>query len=111
MPADATAPVIPGRARLKLFLILDSAFTVLAAPLALFWGMMSVMASTTTTDMAWANTYALINLSLPVAMVLCVIGGWVAYGLRRQRTAWIIILLPLLWLAASIAMMAMWPAR
>jgi hypothetical protein len=99
----------PRNPALKVFLILDSLFTLVAAPLALFWGVMSVMASTTTTNTGWADIYALVNLTLPVAMVLCLGGGWLAFALRRERVAWVVMFLPILWLVVSIAMMAAWP--
>lgn len=83
---------------------------MLAIPLAIFWGMMSVMASTTTVIAGWANAYALVNLSLPVAMLVCLIAAWVAFAARRERIAWIAMFLPLLWLFVSIAMMTAWPA-
>lgn len=96
---------------LKVILILDSIATVFLAPLALFWGMMSVMASTTTDDAAFANLYAWVNLTLPLAMVVCLIGGWIAWARRRDGLAWILIFLPLAWLIVSVAMMAAWPAN
>lgn len=111
MPADTPSAPAPARNRkLKLLLILDTAASVLLIPLALFWGLMSGMATTTTSNAAFANTYALINMTLPVAMLVCLIGGWIAFGLRREKAAWVIIFLPLVWLVASIAMMANWPA-
>lgn len=107
---SAPDPIRPPRDRtLKMLLILDSIGTLFLAPLALFWGMMSVMASTTTTNAAWANTYALVNLTLPLVMLLCLAGGWTAWAIRRNRAAWITIFLPLLWLIASLVMMAAWP--
>ena len=111
MTAASPAHARPPRSQpLKIFLILDSLFTLVAAPLALFWGMMSVMASTTTTNADWANAYALVNLTLPVAMVLCLAGAWTAFGLRRERIAWIVMFLPILWVVVSIGMMTAWPA-
>lgn len=101
----------PERSRkLKLLLILDTVASLLLSPLALFWGVMSAMSTTTTSDADFANTYVLINMTLPVAILVCLIGGWIAFALRREKSAWVIIFLPLPWLVASIAMMANWPA-
>ena len=111
LPQFDTATHRPPRSRrLKLLLILDTLGSLILIPLAIFWGMMSVMASTTTQDAAWANAYALVNLSLPVAMLVCLAGGWTAWALRKDRIAWTILLLPFLWVAASVAMMATWPS-
>ena len=111
MTAASPAHAQPPRNQtLKIFLILDSLFTLIAAPLALFWGMMSAMASTTTANADWANLYALVNLTLPLAMVLCLAGAWTAFGLRRERIAWIVMFLPILWVVVSIGMMTGWPA-
>lgn len=111
MTASAPAEIRPPRsAVLKVFLILDSLFTLVAAPLALFWGMMSVMASTTTQNAAWANAYALVNLTLPVAMVVCLVAAWVAFAMRRERIAWVVMVLPVAWLVVSVWMMATAPS-
>lgn len=111
MTAATSAAIRPPRSQaLKVFLILDSLFTVVAAPLALFWGVMSVMASTTTTNTAWADAYALVNLTLPVAMVVCLASAWIAFAVRGERIAWLIMFAPVLWLVASIIMMATWPS-
>lgn len=111
MPADTLSAPAPARSRkLKLLLILDTAASVLLIPLALFWGLMSGMSTTTTSNAAFANAYVLINLTLPVAMLVCLIAGWIAFALRQERIAWIVIFLPVLWLIASIVMMTNWPA-
>lgn len=110
MPADTLSAPAPARSRkLKLLLILDTAASALLIPLALFWGLMSGMATTTTSNTAFANAYVLINLTLPVAMLVCLIAGWIAFALRQERIVWIVIFLPVLWLVASIVMMANWP--
>lgn len=105
---DAQSSVDSSRRRLRTWLIVDTVITVLLAPLALFWGMMSGMATTTTANAGYA--YVLVNLTLPVAMVGCLAGAWIAFAMRRRRAAWILMLLPLLWLLVSVTMMALWPA-
>ena len=103
---------IPARSPgLKRLLMLDTIGSLILIPLAAFWGVMSVMSSTTTANTAWANAYALVNLTLPVAMLLCLISGWIAWGLRRERIGWIIVFLPLLWVLVSVGMMVGWPAN
>lgn len=111
MTSSTIVPPRPRSGRLKIMLILDSLATLVLAPLALFWAMMSAMSTTTTTDMEFANTYVLVNLALPLVMVLCLIGGWIAWGLRQERAGWVIIFLPLIPFFISIAMMANWPAN
>lgn len=109
-PSPPDAPLVDKRRRgLKGVLILDTVATLILAPIALFWGMMSAMATTTTDDAAFANAYVMVNMTLPAAMVICLIGGWVAWARRRDGLVWPIILLPLIWLVVSIAMMANWP--
>jgi hypothetical protein len=36
-------------------------------------------------------------MSLPIALVLCPLLGWIAYALGWNRAGWTLILLPLLW--------------
>jgi len=109
-PPSAPAMEDKARRRQRTWLIIDTAVTVLLAPLALFWGLMSGMATTTTSNAGYANAYVLVNLTLPVAMVVCLAGAWVAFAMRHRRATWILMLLPLLWLLVSVTMMAMWPA-
>lgn len=108
---EATLPATTSRsALLKALLIADSALSLIGIPLALFWGLMSGMSTTTTTNAAFANAYVLVNLTLPLAMLLCLIGAWTAFALRRERIAWIVMVLPLAWVVVSLAMLASWPA-
>ena len=104
------SPKPPRSALLKGLLIADSIVSVIAIPLALFWGLMSGMSTTTTDDAAFANAYVLVNLTLPVALLVCLIGAWTAFALRRERVAWTLMFLPLAWVIVSVAMMANWPA-
>lgn len=110
MPEALPTAGPPRSALLKALLIADSALSLIGIPLALFWGLMSGMSTTTTDNTAFANVYALINLTLPVAMLACLIGAWIAFALRRERTAWIVMVLPLAWVIVSLGMIANWPA-
>jgi uncharacterized membrane protein YdbT with pleckstrin-like domain len=106
-----TAAARPPRdRRLKRFLILDTIGSIILIPMAAFWGVMSVMSTTTTADARWANAYALMNLSLPVAMLVCLVAAWTAWAVRRHRAGWIIALTPIAWVAVSVVMMMNWPA-
>jgi hypothetical protein len=100
----------PRSTLLKALLIADSLVSLIGAPLALFWGLMSGMSTTTTDNTAFANAYVLVNLTLPVALVVCLIGAWSAFALRRERIAWVMMFLPLAWVLVSLGMMASWPA-
>ena len=104
------SPKPPRSALLKGLLIADSVVSVISIPLALFWGLMSAMSTTTTDDAAFANAYVLVNLTLPVALLVCLIGAWTAFGFRRERVAWAVMFLPLAWVIVSVAMLANWPA-
>jgi hypothetical protein len=110
MTAALTPPRPPRSALLKALLIADSIVSLIAIPLALFWGLMSGMSTTTTEDAAFANAYVLVNLTLPIALLACLIGAWTAWALRRDGVAWVVMFLPLAWVIASIVMMANWPA-
>lgn len=108
---ETPGPAEPPRsALLKALLIADSALSLMGIPLALFWGLMSGMATTTTRHADFANAYVLVNLTLPVALLVCLIAAWTAFALRRERIAWIVMFLPLAWIAVSVGMMANWPA-
>ncbi len=108
---DAPGSAEPPRsALLKALLIAGSALSLIGIPLALFWGLMSGMSTTTTRDAGFASAYVLVNLTLPLAMLLCLIAAWTAFALRRERVAWIVMFLPLAWIVVSVAMMANWPA-
>ncbi|RZJ30399.1 MAG: hypothetical protein EON85_05075, partial [Brevundimonas sp.] len=91
------SPKPPRSALLKGLLIADSIVSLIAIPLALFWGLMSGMSTTTTDDAAFANAYVLVNLTLPVALLVCLIGAWTAFAFRRERVAWTLMFLPLAW--------------
>lgn len=108
---EAHRPVsAPRSALLKALLIADTVVSLIGVPLTLFWGLMSGMSTTTTDDAGFANAYVLVNLTLPLALLLCLIAAWTAFALRRERVAWAVMFLPLLWVVASIGMMASWPA-
>jgi len=108
---EAHRPAGPPRsALLKALLIADSVVSLIGIPLALFWGLMSGMSTTTTDNAAFANAYVLVNLTLPLALLACLIGAWTAWAMRRERVAWVVMLLPLAWVAVSVGMMASWPA-
>lgn len=95
---------------LTAWLIIDTVVSVCAIPLALFWGLMSGMSTTTTDNAAFANTYVLVNLSIPLLLLVCLIGAWIAWTMRKDRAAWIIMFLPLIPFLISIGMLSAWPA-
>lgn len=111
MTAALTPPRPPRSALLKALLIADSVVSLIGIPLALFWGMMSGMSTTTTDNTAFANAYVLVNLTLPLALLACLIGAWTAFAMRRERVAWGVMFVPLAWVAVSLGMMASWPAN
>ena len=105
------SPTLPAArsSLLKALLIADSIVSLIGIPLALFWGLMSGMSTTTTRNNAFAELYVLVNLTLPLALLACLIGAWTAFAFRRERIAWVVIFLPLIWVAVSLGMMANWP--
>jgi len=104
------SPGPPRSALLKALLIADTVVSLIGIPLALFWGLMSGMSTTTTDNAGFANVYVLVNLTLPLALLVCLIAAWTAFALRRERIAWVVMFLPLAWVVVSLVMMASWPA-
>jgi hypothetical protein len=96
----------PPRGRgMMIWLIVDTILSVLAiGPVALM-GMMSVMASDSGVNTA-VITFIWLGLTFPIAVALSPILGWIAWFLRRERTALILSLLPVLWVIAFIALFA-----
>jgi hypothetical protein len=93
----------PRNRSLKVWLIVDTGVSILAiVPVAMF-GMMSVMASDAGVNAA-IMTFIWTGLTFPVAVALSPILAWIAFALRRERTAVILSLLPVLWVIAIIAM-------
>jgi hypothetical protein len=101
----------PRSALLKALLIADTVVSLIGIPLALFWGLMSGMSTTTTTNTGFANAYVLVNQTLPLALLACLLGAWTAFALRSERLAWVVMFLPLAWVAVSLGMMASWPVN
>lgn len=100
---DETPTAQPRSRNLRLWLIVDTVLSILTiVPIAIF-GMMSVMASDAGVNTA-ITTYIWISLSFPVAVAVAPILAWVAFALRRERTALIVSLLPALWMIAIIGM-------
>lgn len=95
---------------LKAWLIAASAIAVVTVPLTAFWAMFSVMSSTTTDNMAFVNTYVLVNAAIPLAIIVGLIGGWIAWYFRRSRLGWWISFLPVIPFVISTVMMGAWPA-
>jgi len=98
---EPDAPRPPRSKTLRLWLIIGSVVAVLAIIPAAMMGMMSVMASD-----AGVNTmiYVFIwtMLTFPVAIVLGPVLAWVAYAIRRERAAWILLFAPFAWVLALI---------
>lgn len=110
MTEASRSPGPPRSALLKALLIADTVVSLIGIPLALFWGLMSAMSTTTTDNAGFANAYVLVNLTLPIALLVCLIAAWTAFALRRERIAWAVMFLPLLWVVISLGMMASWLA-
>ena len=100
---DQMTQVRPRSRKLRDWLIVDTALSTLAiVPVALF-GMMSVMASDAGVNTAiWI--FILTGLTFPLAVALAPILAWIAFALRRERTALIVSFLPFLWVVAIIVM-------
>jgi hypothetical protein len=90
----------PPRSRgLMWWLIVDTVLSVLAVVPAGIAGMMTVMASDAgTSGMIMAFIWT--GLTFPIAVALSPILAWTAFALRRERTALIVSLAPVLWLVA-----------
>jgi hypothetical protein len=100
---DPITPARPRSRKLRDWLFVDTALSLLAiVPVAVF-GMMSVMATDAGVNTA-IMTFIGIALSFPVAVVLCPVLAWIAFALRRERTALVLSLLPVLWVVAILVM-------
>ncbi len=92
----------PRSRRLRLWLIIGSVVAALAVLPAAFMGMMSPMASDAGVN-ATIYTFIFVMLTFPLALLICPIGAWIAYGLRQERISWVLLFLPWLWVAAIAA--------
>ena len=92
----------PSRSRrLRLGLIIGSVVAVLAIAPATVMGALSVMASDAGVNaVIWIFIWTM--LTLPLAIILGPLGGWIAYGLRRERVAWMLLFAPFAWVAVLI---------
>ncbi len=103
---EPDAPRPPRSKTLRLWLIIGSVVVVLAIIPAAMMGMMSVMASD-----AGVNTmiYVFIwtMLTFPVAIVLGPVLAWVAYAIRRDRAAWVLLFSPFAWVLALIVILSL----
>ena len=103
------APTPARSSRLRIALIAYSVAAFVVVPLSLFWAVLSIMASTTTTNTEFVNVYILANAAFPLLWLVGVVGGWVAWFLRRDRLGWVLMASPAVPLVISIAMLAVWP--
>ena len=104
------APPPARSSRLRITLIVYSLAAILVIPLSLFWAMLSIMASTTTTNVGFVNAYILANAAFPLLWLVGVVGGWFAWFLRRERFGWLLLGSPIVPLVISIGMLAVWPS-
>ncbi len=96
----------PRSRRLQLWLIIGSVVAVLAIVPATFMGALSVMASDAGVNaVIWIFIWTM--LTLPLAIILGPLGGWIAYGLRRERVAWILLFAPFAWVAVLIVILSL----
>ena len=102
--------ITPARHALKVWLIVYSVCAIPMVVMTFVWAGMSAMASTTTVNAGWANTYALLNLAVPALIALGAIGGWIAFAARKDGLAKLLLLLPLAPFVLSLGMCAAWPS-
>jgi hypothetical protein len=99
------AEAAPRKGWLKLVLIVLSVLYGLALAPACLMAMMSPMMSdagvTPLVRVAMAVT-----VTLPMALLLCPLAAWISYSAKRWRTAWVLGLAPLLWLAILLGYLA-----
>lgn len=106
-----TSPALAPRSQpLKIWLIVATLAAIVTVPLSLFWAGMSAMSSTTTTDAGWVELYVIVNLAIPALNVVGIIGGWIAWSMRRTLLGWLLLFSPLAPFVISLAMMAAWPS-
>ncbi|WP_029416333.1 hypothetical protein [Brevundimonas bacteroides] len=99
----------PPRSRLLLIgLIVGTIVAFLAILPAFVMATMSVMVAASGSDPLIFN-FLIFAWGLPVVVVLGPVGAWIAYALRRERTAWVLLLLPATWAACMFALLAVAP--
>ena len=100
-PAD---PELTRRRTLRNRLTIITVLYVVLAPLAAFWGVMTVMASDAGSSPA-INLYINVNMALPVVMIAAPVAAWVAYALKRPKLANGLLLVPVVWAIVAFALM------
>lgn len=101
---DALPP--PRSRTLRLWLIIGTVVAVLAILPAAMMGMFSVMASDAgVTPMI--NAYIFTAVTFPLAIVVGPVAAWVAFWLRKERAAWILLFSPFAWVVAIITLFVM----
>lgn len=106
----ANAAVKPPRSRLLLIgLIIGTIVAVLAILPVFVMATMSVMVAASGSN-PLIFTFLIFAWGLPVVVVVGPVGAWIAYVLRRERTAWTLLLSPAIWAACMFALLAAAPS-
>ena len=89
----------PRSRRLRLWLIIGAVVAALTLLPAVAMAVMSPMASDAGVNtVIWSFIWVM--LTFPLAIVLGPALGWVAFGLRQEKLAWVLLFSPFLWVAA-----------
>ncbi len=107
MHVGATAK--PPRSRLLLIGLIVGTIVALLAILPVFvMATMSVMVAASGSS-PLIFTFLTFAWSLPVVVVVGPAGAWIAYALRRERMAWVLLLWPAVWAAIMFGILFLVP--
>ncbi len=103
------AAMKPPRSRLLLIGLIVGTIVALLAILPVFvMATMSVMVAASGSS-PLIFTFLTFAWSLPVVVVVGPVGAWIAYALRRERTAWVLLLWPAVWAAIMFGILFLVP--
>ncbi len=106
---DANATVKPPRSRLLLIGLIVGTIAAALAILPVFvMATMSVMVAASGSS-PLIFTFLTFAWSLPFVVVVGPVGAWVAYALRRERTAWVLLFWPAVWAAIMFGILFLVP--
>ncbi|CAN5468443.1 hypothetical protein BH10PSE1_BH10PSE1_16430 [soil metagenome] len=103
---EAISPRPPRSRTLRLWLIIGTIVAALAIIPAAMMGMFSVMASDAGVT-PLINLYILTSLTFPLAVIIGPAAAWIAFWLRRERTAWVLLFSPFAWVVAIVVLLVM----
>lgn len=108
MTNAAASPKSPRSRLLLIALIVGTIVAIVAIVPALAMATMSVMVVAAGTNPV-IYTFLVFAFGMPVVVVLGPVLAWIAFGLRRERTSWVLLISPAVWACVTVGLLAVAP--